>query len=102
VSRAVVSDGQVTMVVDGQATPVVEGSTVSSVLLGLGKVAWRTNAVTGAARGAYCGMGICFECVCTVDGRAGVRACMTPVRAGMSVVTSGVGPPDLGQPDLGQ
>jgi predicted molibdopterin-dependent oxidoreductase YjgC len=34
----------------------------------------------------FCGMGVCFDCLVTVDGRPGVRACMTPVRDGMDVV----------------
>ncbi len=33
----------------------------------------------------FCGMGVCFDCLVTVDGRGGVRACTTPVRAGMRV-----------------
>jgi hypothetical protein len=32
-------------------------------------------------------MGICFECVVTVDGVANVRACLETVRPGMQVVT---------------
>ncbi len=32
-------------------------------------------------------MGACFDCVVTVDGRIGQRACMTPVRDGRLVVT---------------
>jgi predicted molibdopterin-dependent oxidoreductase YjgC len=32
-------------------------------------------------------MGICFECVVTVDGVPNVRACLEPVRNGMDVVT---------------
>ncbi len=33
----------------------------------------------------FCGMGVCFVCLVTVDGRPGVRACLTPVREGMRV-----------------
>jgi sarcosine oxidase subunit alpha len=32
-------------------------------------------------------MGVCFDCAMTIDGQAGLRACMTPVRDGMSVET---------------
>ena len=30
-------------------------------------------------------MGVCFDCVMTIDGEAGVRACMTKVEDGMQV-----------------
>ena len=39
--------------------------------------------LTGAPRGLHCGMGACFDCVVTVDGRIGQRACMTKVADGM-------------------
>ncbi len=42
---------------------------------------------TGAARGGFCGMGVCQECRVTVDGRPDQRACMTEVREGMEVET---------------
>ena len=38
-----------------------------------------------------CGMGACQDCLVTVDGTSGVRACLTPVRAGMDVTTSEAG-----------
>jgi sarcosine oxidase subunit alpha len=34
-------------------------------------------------------MGTCFECRVTVDGVAQRRACLEPVRSGMTVVTGG-------------
>jgi len=30
-------------------------------------------------------MGICYDCVMTINGRAGIRACMTKVEDGMQV-----------------
>jgi NADH dehydrogenase/NADH:ubiquinone oxidoreductase subunit G len=32
-------------------------------------------------------MGACFDCVAIVDGRRGVRTCMTPAREGLRVDT---------------
>ena len=40
----------------------------------------------GAPRGLYCGIGVCQECRVVVDGVV-VRACVTPVAAGMRVTT---------------
>ncbi len=39
----------------------------------------------GRKRGLWCGMGACFDCVVTIDGRAGQRACLAKVEAGMVV-----------------
>lgn len=50
--------------------------------------------------GAYCGMGACFGCVVTVDGRMGQRACLTKLRGGeeVSTATPGGGEEDPLQP----
>lgn len=44
-------------------------------------------AAAGRAPAIFCGMGACQECVLTVDGVSGVRACVTPVAAGMRIET---------------
>ena len=72
--------------VDGHDVTAYEGMTLTAALLQHGDRALRRNAVGGDLRGPFCGMGICFECEVTVDGLT-VRACLTPVRAGMDVRT---------------
>ena len=43
---------------------------------------WRTTRAAAAPRGLFCGIGACFDCLVTVDGSAGGRACVTrPARA---------------------
>ncbi len=69
---------------EGQAVPAIEGETVAAALTAAGITALR-RARNGDPRGVFCGMGVCHECLVTVDGRPGQRACMTPVREGMSV-----------------
>ena len=71
---------------EGRAIPALEGETVAAALTAAGIAALR-RARNGEARGVFCGMGVCFECLVTVDGRPGQRACMTPVRDGMLVAT---------------
>ena len=39
-------------------------------------------------RGVFCGMGVCYDCLVTIDGRVNVRACMTAVAEGMRIATS--------------
>ncbi len=56
-----------------------------AALLAAGAVALRESPA-GAPRGLYCGIGVCQECRVVADGEV-VRACVTPVSAGMEVVT---------------
>jgi D-hydroxyproline dehydrogenase subunit gamma len=77
--------GPVTIVVDGRPVAVDPTHTVAAALLAARGPQLRTTARDGEPRGMFCGMGICFDCLVTIDGRAGVRACMTRVRAGMRV-----------------
>ena len=77
----------VTIIVDGVPVQAYLGETVAGVLLAQGRRAWRRTAKTGQPRGLFCGMGVCFDCLVTVDGHPGVRACITPVADGMVVQT---------------
>lgn len=63
----------VRITVDGDPIGGRDGQTIAGVLLGAGAVAWRTAA--GADRGVFCGIGVCHDCLVTVNGVEGVRAC---------------------------
>jgi predicted molibdopterin-dependent oxidoreductase YjgC len=78
-----------TILVDSQIVQVYPGETVATVLLALGQSTFRHTDHLHAPRGLFCGMGVCFDCLVTIDGQPNVRACMTPVRAGMVVETGG-------------
>ncbi len=80
-----------TVYVDDAAVDGLEGQTVAGVMIASGLWAFRIEAADGKPRGAYCGMGICFECEVEVDGQARVRACMTRVQHGMRVLTGSAG-----------
>ena len=71
--------------VDDEPQPAEAGQSVAALLLGLGRPS--RLSVTGQPRTPFCGMGICGECRVTVDGEAGVLACLTPCRDGMHVRT---------------
>ena len=67
-----------------------QGTTLAASLMNAGLVALRTS-VTGAPRGPFCGMGICFECRHSEDEPDDARTCMVvrprdPVLAGERVV----------------
>lgn len=73
--------------IDGTRIEVAEGDSVSTALLCMGVAALRKSSVSGSPRGIYCGMGVCFDCLVTIDGEGNRQACLTPVREGMRVVT---------------
>ncbi len=79
----------VTLQFDGQPISALSGETIAAALSAAGIVTFRRTQ-SGAPRGLHCGMGACFDCLVTVDGRIGQRACMTKVADGMQV--SGAAP----------
>ncbi len=69
---------------EGQALTVTEGQSLAAALTQAGERAFRHTA-KGGRRGIFCGMGVCQDCLVTVNGQANQRACMTRVEDGMSV-----------------
>jgi len=72
------------IVVDGRSTRCFEGETIATAILAQRR---HVGSDTMRAHGLWCGIGICFECVVTVDGELGVRACMRQVEPGITVDT---------------
>jgi hypothetical protein len=70
---------------DGADVPFEDGQTVGAALAGAGIRSWRTTRLAGRPRGLFCGIGICFDCLITVDGVPNVRACLHPAAVGMRV-----------------
>ena len=73
------------IILNGKAEGVTAGSTVAAAILQAGATS-RTS-LRGEPRQPLCGMGICYECRATVDGREHQRSCQILCRPGMSVVT---------------
>jgi predicted molibdopterin-dependent oxidoreductase YjgC len=63
------------------------GEPLLVALLAAGVRVLRTMPRTGEARGGYCMVGRCSDCLMIVDGVPNMYACMTPVSAGMAVET---------------
>ena len=85
--RLVESGQAVALTVDGRPVTARAGDTVAATLLASGLSHCRTTPVTGAPRAPYCLMGVCFDCLVTIDGVGSRQACLVPVREGMSVET---------------
>jgi D-hydroxyproline dehydrogenase subunit gamma len=77
-----------TLRINGQTVEVAAGAMVSAAVAAAGVSQFRRS-VTGEPRGPLCGMGICFECRVTIDGREHCRSCQIPCVEGMEVRTDG-------------
>ncbi len=73
--------------IDGAAAEAPAGDSVAALLLAAGVVPSRRSAVSGAPRAPYCMMGVCFDCLVTIDGVDNRQACLVPVRDGMRIET---------------
>ena len=73
--------------VDGKALAAQRGDTVAAALLAAGHLQCRTTAVSGAPRAPYCLMGVCFECLVTIDGVGNRQGCLVAIRDGMRIET---------------
>jgi len=74
---------------DGAEIEALPGETIAATLAAADIVSLR-QARSGARRGPFCGMGACFDCLVTVDGRPNQRACLTKVAPGMDVLSEPV------------
>ena len=77
----------VTVTVDGKPLPARVGESVAAALLAAGILQLRSTPASGAARGPYCMMGVCFDCLVAIDGVGNRQACLVPVRGGMAIET---------------
>jgi D-hydroxyproline dehydrogenase subunit gamma len=77
----------ITILVDGEPIPAYSGDTVAGALYAIGRRAWHRSRY-GDERGVLCGIGYCFDCLVTVDGRPDLRACQILVKEGMVVITN--------------
>jgi hypothetical protein len=73
--------------VDSVAVSVPRGVSVAAALTEGGTHAWRRTRRGDEPRGLFCGIGVCFDCLVTLNGRSGVRACLVDVAPGDAVVT---------------
>jgi predicted molibdopterin-dependent oxidoreductase YjgC len=81
---------------DGRPVPFRQGQTVGAALWADGVRSWRRTRFEGRPRGLFCGIGVCFDCLVTVNGAPNQRACLIAAGTGMTVTTqTGTGHDDL-------
>jgi sarcosine oxidase subunit alpha len=71
--------------IEGEVYEARAGDSVAAALLAAGREHCRTTAVTGAQRAPYCMMGVCFDCLVTIDGVGNRQGCLVAVREGMRI-----------------
>ncbi len=76
---------------DGQPVAARPGQSLAAALTEAGHRAFRRTA-KDAHRGMFCGMGVCQDCLVTVDGVPNRRACMTKAETGQRVETQAAFP----------
>jgi glycine/D-amino acid oxidase-like deaminating enzyme len=75
---------------EDQPLAAAPGETVAATLVAHGHLALSTDKL-GDRRGVYCGMGVCHDCLVTIDDRPGQRACLVKAAAGMRVKRQAAG-----------
>ena len=78
-------DNRVNVTINGQPAQVPAGETVAAAVLAQGLPYTRTTPVSATPRAPFCLMGVCFECLMVIDGKANLRACMVQVKEGMRI-----------------
>jgi predicted molibdopterin-dependent oxidoreductase YjgC len=76
--------------VDGRPIRCEEGQSLAAAMINADLLTWRRTRRDGSERGVFCGIGVCFDCLVTVNGITSVRACVSSARDG-DVVTTQLG-----------
>ena len=71
--------------VNGHRVTAFKGETVFAALIASGYLTLRKSHRLKEGRGGFCGMGVCYECLVSINGSPGQRACMVEVAEGMEI-----------------
>ncbi len=74
----------ITIFIDEKPTKAVSGETVAAVLLRKNIYAVHTSP-DGKARGPYCMMGVCFDCMVTMENGQSEQACQIDAIEGLKI-----------------
>jgi D-hydroxyproline dehydrogenase subunit gamma len=81
------TDGLISVEFNGRTLTVPGQGSVAAALLAAGVSRFRSTPVSAAPRAPYCMMGVCFECLVTIDGVGNRQGCLIRVREGMRIET---------------
>ncbi len=96
------SGDRICFVFDGRPVTAAAGQSLAAALTAARMLSLRETA-TGGARGVFCGMGVCQDCLVVVDGVPNQRACMfkvtRPLTGARQTITAGL-PTGSGLPQV--
>jgi predicted molibdopterin-dependent oxidoreductase YjgC len=78
---------QIQILLNDETIMVAGGQSIGALLLELDQRITRTTRFASKPRGMFCGIGICFDCLITINGVTNQRACLTTVEEGMTIQT---------------
>lgn len=73
---------------DGEPCWLPDGQYLGAALFTSGVVTLRHSVRLDQPRGLFCAMGICYECLVSIDGAPDQRACMSIIHPQMNVARS--------------
>lgn len=73
--------------IDGRPAEARQGDSVAAALLAAGVRHSRMTPVSASPRLPYCMMGVCFDCLVSIDGVGNRQGCLVPAAEGMVVET---------------
>ena len=76
-----------TIELDGEPIEVEPGQSVAAALIAAGHRSWRRTRIGDRPRGVFCGIGVCFDCLATINGTPNQRACLVEAAPGDVVTT---------------
>ena len=76
---------KITIRVNGKDVTAYAGETLLAALIANGYKKIKKSPVLKELRGGLCGMGVCYECLVTINGVKNIRACMEDIRPGMEI-----------------
>jgi len=75
------------VMVDSQPIKARKGEPILAALIAAGIDTTRITEKFEKPRGLFCGIGLCTDCLVTVNGTPNIRSCITPVEDGMVIET---------------
>jgi aerobic-type carbon monoxide dehydrogenase small subunit (CoxS/CutS family) len=75
----------ITFSFNGETIEGVRGQTIAAALIDRGQRVLRETRFKSAPRSIFCGIGICFDCIVTVNGITNQRSCLIEIAEGMKV-----------------
>ena len=82
--HSTVSLETLTLKFNGESFNVPKGISVAAALLTITN-SIRSTPISGHKRGPYCMMGVCFDCLVSINGEQNQQSCMRIVEEGMEI-----------------